>query len=78
MGRLIEFWNGLRGYGFTWVGRELTPLPGTCPYHLSNDWSVKRCLKNGTCGCDESLKTEAKIARGSHLPESTSEKPEAD
>jgi len=50
---LIEKWNALRGYGFYFADGALQIKPGTCPYPLRNDWSVKACIKAGDCGCDE-------------------------
>lgn len=57
---LIRLWNLMRGYGFDWIetpgtlgGGHIMPRPGTCPYPLINDWSVKACNKAGLCGCNE-------------------------
>lgn len=57
---IIEQWNALRGYRFFWVETPGSPAggyidftPGTCPYPLLKDWSVKACNKAGLCGCNE-------------------------
>jgi hypothetical protein len=57
--RYVEtFYNWMRGYGFYWVKTPGSPAggyiemkPGTCPYPLKFDWSVKACKKAGLCGC---------------------------
>lgn len=48
---LIEWWNALRGYGFDLRDGTFEPRTGTCPAPLSHDWSEKRCIKDGNCGC---------------------------
>ena len=50
---LILIWNALGGYGFSWRDGTITPWRGTCPYPLCPDWSAKRCIAEGNCGCDE-------------------------
>lgn len=52
MSRLIwRAMNWLRGLGYQWDGETFQVKPGTCPYPLHPDWSVKRCVRNGDCGC---------------------------
>ena len=59
IGKLITFYNWLRGYGFSWIetpgspaGGYIDAWPGTCPYPCHKwDWSAKGCIRRGDCGC---------------------------
>lgn len=55
--RLERWWNERRGLGFNWVDDDhrgyFEVRPGTCPYPVLFDWSVKACQKKGFCGCNE-------------------------
>ncbi len=53
MSAIERAWNWLRGYRFYWQNGTMECSPGTCPYPVRCDWSVKACIKAGYCGCDE-------------------------
>jgi hypothetical protein len=49
------FWraaNWVRGLGFYWADGALEAKPGACPYPIHPDWSVRRCVRMGACGCE--------------------------
>jgi len=53
---IVQAWNAMRGYGWDKIGDTYVPRPGTCPRPLCCDWSVRACIRNGACGCNEKYK----------------------
>lgn len=48
-----EFMYGLTMRG-DWISRIVAPVwfRWYCPYPLSHNWTARRCVERGDCGCD--------------------------